>query len=36
MKMGRDPETDELLDTPVVLDPIDVELDGSFYGQVSE
>lgn len=36
MKLGRNPETDELLPTRVVLDPIVVELDGSFYGRMSE
>ena len=36
MKLGRNPETDELLPTRVVPDPIDIQLDGSFYGQTSE
>ena len=35
MKVGRNPETDEILTTPVVLDPIRVELDGSFYGRTN-
>ena len=32
MKMGMNPETDELYTTERVLDPIKVELDGSPYG----
>ena len=36
MKMSRNPETDELLSTERVLDPIRVELDGIFYGQTAE
>ena len=33
MKMGINPETDELYTTERVLNPIKVELDGSFYGR---
>ena len=33
MKMGINPETDELYTTERVLTPIKVELDGSFYGR---
>ena len=35
MKMGINPETDELSNTERVLDPIKVDLDGSFYGRKS-
>ena len=35
MKMGINPETDELSDTERVLDPIKVDLDGRFYGRKS-
>lgn len=33
MKMGMNPETDELYTTERVLDPIRIELDGSRYGR---
>ena len=36
MKMGRNPETDEILPTERVLDPVRVDLDGSFYGLAAE
>ena len=36
MKMGMNPETDELYTTERVLDPIRVELDVSIYGELSK
>ena len=36
MKMGMNPETDELYTTERVLDPIKVELDISPYGELAE